>query len=164
MPANTRLIYASLSAYGSFGPLAQQPGMDVAVQARSGVMSITGHESSDDPIKPGVSLADFSGGAHLVIAVLSALLQRATTGHGSEIHVSLLDAAVSMLSNYSVAVLDGDADITKMGSGHPQLAPFEAVLDQGRPHRHRPRHQSPVPRAVPGARPARSSRGRTLQQ
>jgi crotonobetainyl-CoA:carnitine CoA-transferase CaiB-like acyl-CoA transferase len=32
-----------------------------------------------------------------------------------------------MLSNYSVAVLDGDADISKMGSGHPQLAPFEAV-------------------------------------
>jgi crotonobetainyl-CoA:carnitine CoA-transferase CaiB-like acyl-CoA transferase len=127
MAGNTRLIYASLSAYGSFGPLAAQPGMDVAIQARSGVMSITGHESSDDPIKPGVSLADFSGGAHLVIATLAALLQRATTGQGSEIHVSLLDATVSMLSNYSVAVLDGDADIAKMGSGHPQLAPFEAV-------------------------------------
>jgi crotonobetainyl-CoA:carnitine CoA-transferase CaiB-like acyl-CoA transferase len=127
MAAYPRLIYASLSAYGSVGPLASQPGMDVAIQARSGVMSITGHESSDDPIKPGVSLADFSGGAHLVIATLAALLQRATTGQGSEIHVSLLDATVSMLSNYCVAVLDGDADITKMGSGHPQLAPFEAV-------------------------------------
>lgn len=127
MSQNPKLIYASLSAYGNVGPMAGQPGMDVAVQARSGVMSITGHESSADPVKPGVSLADFSGGAHLAIATLSAIIKRGITGKGSEIDLSLLDATMSMLSNYSVAVLDGGADITRMGSGHPQLAPFEAV-------------------------------------
>lgn len=124
---NPRLIYASLNAYGDQGPLAAHPGMDVAVQARSGVMSITGHGGPEGPVKPGVSLADFSGGVHLVVAVLAALLKRVESGVGEDVKVSLLDATMSMLINYSVAVTDGEADIAPMGSGHPQLAPFEAV-------------------------------------
>jgi crotonobetainyl-CoA:carnitine CoA-transferase CaiB-like acyl-CoA transferase len=124
---NPRLIYASLDAYGDKGPLAGQPGMDVAVQARAGVMSITGLPSGTEPVKPGVSLADFSGGVHLVVAVLAALYKRQLSGVGGDVHVSLLDATMSMLINYSVAVADGRAEIRPMGSGHPQLAPFEAV-------------------------------------
>jgi crotonobetainyl-CoA:carnitine CoA-transferase CaiB-like acyl-CoA transferase len=124
---NPRLIYASLNAYGDHGPLASHPGMDVAVQARSGVMSITGHGGPEGPVKPGVSLADFSGGVHLVVALLASLLKRVETGAGEEVTVSLLDATMSMLINYSVAVTDGEAEIAPMGSGHPQLAPFEAV-------------------------------------
>lgn len=122
---NEDIVYASLSAYGEAGPLAHQPGMDVAVQARSGVMSITGN-GSGGPVKPGASIADFGGGSHLAIAVLSALYRRATTGRGGELHVSLLDSMMSMLANYSVAVMDGAADIKPMGSGHPQLVPFQA--------------------------------------
>jgi crotonobetainyl-CoA:carnitine CoA-transferase CaiB-like acyl-CoA transferase len=124
---NPRLVYASLNAYGEEGPLAHQPGMDVAIQARSGVMSITGSPSNTEPIKPGVSLADFAGGAHLVIAIMAALYERERTGLGNDVRVALLDATMSMLMNYSVAVTDGGADIAPMGSGHPQLAPFEAV-------------------------------------
>ncbi|WP_157988089.1 CaiB/BaiF CoA transferase family protein [Jiangella endophytica] len=124
---NPSLIYASLNAYGDEGPLATHPGMDVAVQARSGVMSITGHGGPEGPVKPGVSLADFSGGVHLSLAVLAALFQRSVSGQGDDVRVSLLDATMSMLINYSVAVTDGAADIAPMGSGHPQLAPFEAV-------------------------------------
>lgn len=119
------VIYASLTAYGQRGPLAHQPGMDVAVQARSGVMSITGY-GGDDPVKPGASLSDFSGGSHLATGILGALYHHAKTGEGQEVHVSLLDATMSMLSNYSVAVIDGDAEIEPMGSGHPQLVPFQA--------------------------------------
>jgi crotonobetainyl-CoA:carnitine CoA-transferase CaiB-like acyl-CoA transferase len=122
---NPRVIYASLSAYGEKGPLAAHPGMDVAVQARSGVMSITGYGGMD-PIKPGVSLADFSGGSHLTTAVLAALYQRERTGVGQRVTLSLLEATMSMLINYSVAVVDGDAVIDPMGSGHPQLVPFQA--------------------------------------
>lgn len=123
---NPRLIYASVSAYGEKGPLAHQPGMDIAVQARSGVMSITGYPDMGRPVKPGVSLADLAGGTHLVIAVQSALIAREKTGVGQEVSVSLLDATMSMLINYSVAVMDGDAEIRPMGSGHPQLVPFQA--------------------------------------
>ncbi len=123
---NPGIIYASLSAYGERGALAHQPGMDIAVQARSGVMSITGYPDMDLPVKPGVSLADFSGGAHLLIAIQSALLHRERTGMGQSLSVSLLDATMAMLINYSVAVIDGGAEIARMGSGHPQLVPFQA--------------------------------------
>jgi crotonobetainyl-CoA:carnitine CoA-transferase CaiB-like acyl-CoA transferase len=121
------LIYASLNAYGEHGPLAKHPGMDVAIQARSGVMSITGTVSGAEPVKPGVSLADFAGGVHLVVAILAAIVERDRTGAGQDVRVSLLDSTMSMLMNYSVAVADGQADLRPMGSGHPQLAPFEAV-------------------------------------
>lgn len=127
MARNPRLIYASLNAYGDKGPLATHPGMDVAVQARSGVMSITGHGGDEGPVKPGVSLADFSGGVHLSLGIMAALFRRQFSGKGEDVRVSLLDATMSMLINYSVAVTDGAADIAPMGSGHPQLAPFEAV-------------------------------------
>jgi crotonobetainyl-CoA:carnitine CoA-transferase CaiB-like acyl-CoA transferase len=123
---NPKLIYASLNAYGDKGPLAHQPGMDIAVQARSGVMSITGYKEFERPVKPGVSLADLSGGTHLLVAIQAALLHRMRTGVGQELTVSLLDATMTMLINYSVAVIDGGADIGPMGSGHPQLVPFQA--------------------------------------
>lgn len=122
---NEQVVYGSISAYGRRGPLAAQPGMDVAVQARSGVMTITGH-GEGGPVKPGVSLADFSGGSHLCSAILAALFRHARTGLGQQVSVSLLDATMSMLANYSVAVLDGGAEIGPMGSGHPQLVPFQA--------------------------------------
>lgn len=122
---NPRIILANLSAYGE-GPFADKPGMDVAVQARSGVMRITGVPGSEDPVKPGASLADFGGGIYLATAVLAALVDRGRTGEGQEVGVSLLDATMALLSNYSVAVMDGGAALTPMGSGHPQLVPYQA--------------------------------------
>jgi crotonobetainyl-CoA:carnitine CoA-transferase CaiB-like acyl-CoA transferase len=124
--ARRDVIYATLSAYGDTGPLAGQPGMDVAIQARSGVMSITGSGSNTGPIKPGASIADFGGGSHLCSAILAALVRRSTKGGAQQVHVSLLDAMMSLLTNYSVAVMDGSAEVGPMGSGHPQLVPFQA--------------------------------------
>ena len=124
---NPTVIYASISAYGDAGPLAGHPGMDVAVQARSGVMSLTGEVGGGgSPLRPGVSLADFSGGVHLAVAILGGLLQRGRTREGCDVSVSLLDATMSMLSNYSVAVLDGGMELGPMGSGHPQIVPYQA--------------------------------------
>src|SRR5690606_12268353 len=52
---NPRLVYANISAYGMDGVLADKAGMDIAVQARSGVMRITGAADSDEPLRPGAS-------------------------------------------------------------------------------------------------------------
>ncbi len=123
---NPRLIYANISAYGMDGVLADKAGMDIAVQARSGVMRITGALDSQEPLRPGASIADFGGGIYLVTAVLAALFDRERTGQGQEVSVSLLDATMSMLINYSVAVLDGAAEVGPLGSGHPQLVPYQA--------------------------------------
>ncbi|MEO8751623.1 MAG: CoA transferase [Casimicrobiaceae bacterium] len=127
---NPRLIYANISAYGADGVLAEKSGMDVAVQARSGVMRITGALDSEEPVRPGASLADFGGGIYLTAGILAALYDRERTGKGQEVSVSLLDATMSMLINYSVAVMDGKAVLTPLGSGHPQLVPYQAFPTQ----------------------------------
>lgn len=122
---NPEVIYGSVSGYGLSGPLANHPGMDVVIQARSGVMAITGYPGSA-PVKCGVSLADFSAGVHMSNALLAAVIYKLRTGKGQAVNVSLLDATMSMLANYGVAVVDGDEEIGPMGSGHPQLVPFQA--------------------------------------
>lgn len=127
---NPRLIYANISAYGMDGALADKAGMDIAVQARSGVMRITGAVNSDEPLRPGASIADFGGGIYLVAGLLAALFDRERTGQGQEVSVSLLDATMSLLINYSVAVMDGGADVKPLGSGHPQLVPYQAFPTQ----------------------------------
>lgn len=123
---NPRLIYANLTGYGRSGDLADRPAMDVAVQARSGVMAITGPIGAEEPVKPGVSLSDFGGGAFLTMAILAALVERTRSGEGQQIDVSLYGATISMLSNYAVSVVDGAAEIAPMGSGHPQIVPYQA--------------------------------------
>ena len=123
---NPRLIYANISAYGTEGSMASKPGMDVAVQARSGVMRITGMEGSSDPLRQGVSISDFGGGIYMVTAILTALYDRERTGQGQEVDISMLEATMSLLINYSVAVIDGKAKVKPIGSGHPQLVPYQA--------------------------------------
>ena len=122
---NPEVIYGSISGYGLNGPLANHPGMDVVIQARTGVMAITGYPDSE-PVKCGVSLADFAAGVHMSNAMLGAVIHKLRTGKGQKVDVSLLDATLSMLSNYVVAVVDGQEKIAPMGSGHPQLVPFQA--------------------------------------
>ncbi len=122
---NPEVIYGSVSGYGLTGPLANHPGMDVVIQARAGVMAITGYPGSD-PVKCGVSLADFAAGVHMSNALLGAIVYKLRTGKGQGVQVSLLDATLSMLANYAVAVVDGHEEIGPMGSGHPQLVPFQA--------------------------------------
>lgn len=123
---NPRLIYGNISAYGTEGNLSEKAGMDIAVQARSGVLRITGASDSNEPVRPGSSLADFGGGIYLTTAILAALYDRERTGMGQEVSVSLIDATMSLLINYSVAVMDGQADVQPLGSGHPQLVPYQA--------------------------------------
>jgi crotonobetainyl-CoA:carnitine CoA-transferase CaiB-like acyl-CoA transferase len=124
-PVNQEVIYGSISGYGLAGPLADKPGMDVVIQALTGVMAITGYPGSE-PVKCGVSLADFAAGVHMSNAMMGAIVHKLRTGKGQTVDVSLMDASLSMLSNYVVAVVDGDQHIEPMGSGHPQLVPFQA--------------------------------------
>ncbi len=123
---NPKLIYANISAYGMNGIHADKAGMDIAVQARSGVMRITGAPDSNEPVRAGASIADFGGGIYLVAGILAALYDRERTGEGQEVSVSLLDATMSLLINYSVAVIDGGAEVAPLGSGHPQLVPYQS--------------------------------------
>jgi crotonobetainyl-CoA:carnitine CoA-transferase CaiB-like acyl-CoA transferase len=91
---NPGLIYAVGTGYGLTGPYAHKGGQDVLAQAMSGVM----HRRSDPSLPLAVlstTFADYSAGMHLVQGVLLALLQRAKTGKGQMISVSLLDSMIA---------------------------------------------------------------------
>lgn len=88
---NPTLIYGSGTGYGLSGPDRDQLAMDHTIQAASGVMSSTGNEGQP-PARAGGAPSDLIGGVHLYAGVMSALVGRGTTGKGSRVEVSMLEA------------------------------------------------------------------------
>ncbi|WP_085467507.1 CaiB/BaiF CoA transferase family protein [Mesorhizobium australicum] len=95
---NPRLIYASSSGFGSDGPYAKYPAMDLTVQAMSGVMDTTGFPDRP-PVKAGPALCDFFAGVHLYGAVMTALFERERTGVARRLEVAMQDAVYASLSS-----------------------------------------------------------------
>lgn len=121
---NDRLIYASISAYGSDDP---RPGFDALIQAETGWMFMNG-EADGPPVKLPVALMDIMAGHQLKEGVLVALLQRAKTGKGCHIDVSLYDTAIASLANQASNYLNLDVVPKRKGSQHPNIAPYGDVV------------------------------------
>ena len=94
---NPRLIYAASTGYGSSGPHRDYLGMDITLQAMSGIMSVTGVDDGP-PMKAGVALCDFLGGVHLYAGITSALYQREQTGLGAVLDISMQDCVFPTLT------------------------------------------------------------------
>jgi crotonobetainyl-CoA:carnitine CoA-transferase CaiB-like acyl-CoA transferase len=125
---NPRLIMASGSGFGSFGPYAGEPAMDLTIQARTAIMSTTGFEDGA-PVRTGPSVVDFMAGAHLLAGVLAALYQRSQTGRGQHVEVSLQDAIIpSLTSNIAGYLHSGGTIPERTGNRHGGLAvaPYNA--------------------------------------
>ena len=103
---NPRLIYASISGFGSSGPYAERPSYDSVAQALSGFLSVV--VDSTRPRFLGPALADAITGIYAAYGVLGALVQRGRTGAGSLVEVSMLEAmahfALSLLPHFSRSV------------------------------------------------------------
>ncbi|MGB1986276.1 MAG: CaiB/BaiF CoA transferase family protein [Candidatus Poseidoniaceae archaeon] len=123
LPSDT--IVCSISGYGATGPRRDEPGYDLALQARSGIMSITG-EADGEPAKVGVAWIDIITGLYAGNAILAALLDRERTGTIRHIDVSLWDCAIASLANQAQNVLASGVDPSRMGSAHPNLVPYRA--------------------------------------
>ncbi|MFV0246187.1 MAG: CaiB/BaiF CoA transferase family protein [Qingshengfaniella sp.] len=95
---NPDLIYCSISGYGSDSPLRDNPSYDHIAQAMSGLMSLQGTEG-DPPMKVGFPLIDTFAGHMAAFAILSALLRRERSGGGQRIEVSMIDAAMVLMSS-----------------------------------------------------------------
>jgi len=129
---NPRLVYASITGFGSTGPQRDAPGYDFVIQAQGGVMSITG-EASGPPQKVGVAIADITAGLHAAIAILAALRHRDVTGEGQLVGTSLLASQVSWLANQAANHLIGGWEPTRMGNRHPNIVPYQVFESSDEP-------------------------------
>jgi len=93
-PLNERIVYGHASGWGTKGPKAEHPAFDIAAQARSGLMSMTG-ELEGGPLPVGVAIADYIGAMNLALAVIAALYARERTGCGQKVETSLFGSAVA---------------------------------------------------------------------
>ena len=157
---NPRLIYAAGTGYGATGPHRDYLGMDITIQAMSGIMSITGQEDTP-PLKSGAALCDFFGGVHLYAAIVSALYRRQQTGEGAVIDIAMQDTVFPALATALGAFyLNGKSGATPgQPTSGPQLGALQRLSGQGWPCGHdlhsrralAPAHQGHGPTRVGGA-------------
>jgi CoA:oxalate CoA-transferase len=118
-----RLVHAAVSGFGQTGPDAGKPAYDMVVQARGGVMSITG-ETGGPPVRVGASIGDIVAGMFLAQGVLAALYQRERTGEGAFIDVAMLDSQLAIQEHaLAIASATGVAP-GPTGARHPTITPF----------------------------------------
>ncbi len=121
---NPRLIYCSVTGFGQTGPYAHRAGYDFIIQGMSGIMDLTG-EPDGEPQKVGVAFADIFTGTYGAVAVLAALTQRARTGVGQHIDLSLLDSMVGVLANQGLSFLVSGQAPRRLGNAHPNIVPYQ---------------------------------------
>ena len=107
---NPRIIYAVGTGFGDTGPYAHKGGQDVLAQAMSGVMARRADPSVPITVYP-TALADYSAGMHMVQGILLALLQRAKTGVGQKVSVSLYNSMLAMQLQEAAMIMMADSEV-----------------------------------------------------
>ena len=120
--ANPRLITCAISGYGPDGPYRNRKAYDLLIQSESGLVSLTGAPGL--PAKAGLSVADIAGGMYAYSGVLAALLQRASTGQGTHVEVSLFDCLLEWLSHQTTITSMLGQVPRRAGAGHATIAPY----------------------------------------
>ena len=122
---NPQLIYCSLTGFGHTGPKRSDPAYDIVIQAFSGIMAANG-EAESAPVRVGPPMVDYGTGAQAALAVSAALFQRIRTKKGQRIDVSMLDAALMLMSaNVAATQANGRAPQAH-GNAHPTNAGYAA--------------------------------------
>jgi crotonobetainyl-CoA:carnitine CoA-transferase CaiB-like acyl-CoA transferase len=121
---NRKLVYCSISGYGQDGPSSQDPAFDLMIQARSGLMSVTG-ESSMSPIKIGVPIVDLVTGIYSSYAVAVAISGQNRDAEGRKIDISMLDSAFSLLCYWVTGYSITGRELPRQGNGHPTMVPYQ---------------------------------------
>lgn len=121
---NPALVYASITGFGQTGPYRDRPGYDHAIQAMSGLMSITG-AAEGEPHKVGVAIVDVVTGLFAQASILAALRHAERTGEGQHLDVSLLDSALAALVNVAGNTLATGHAPQRYGNAHPNIVPYQ---------------------------------------
>jgi itaconate CoA-transferase len=120
-----RLIVCNVSGYGSSGPFATKKAYDLLVQSEVGLLSITG--TAESPARVGISVADIAAGMYAYSGILTALVARGTTGHGTTMDVSLFDALGEWMGYATYFAAYSGAAPPRSGPHHASIAPYGPV-------------------------------------
>jgi len=139
---NPELIHLAISGFGPTGLAAGRPGYDFAIQAASGLMSITGAADADGggPTKVGVAISDVVTGMLGAVSMLAALVGRdakrggaGAPGGGQRIDISLLGATLASLVNQAQNAFVTGRPPERLGNAHPNIVPYETFETADRP-------------------------------
>ena len=120
---NPRLIFASITGFGTSGPYGGWPGVDQIAQGMSGLMSLTGHADTG-PVRVGIPIGDVVGGMWAALGVQAAVIQRMATGRGQLVETSLLAGLISLLTVQGQRQLSLGDTPGVAGNDHPVVCPY----------------------------------------
>src|SRR5690625_812566 len=120
------LIHCRVSGFGADGPLGGLPGYDACAQALCGLMSVNG-EADGDATRVGLPVVDMVTGLNAAVGILLALQERAKSGRGQFLDITLFDCALSLLHPHAANFFGNGITPVRSGNAHPNIAPYETV-------------------------------------
>jgi CoA:oxalate CoA-transferase len=121
---NPRIVYTSVSGFGQTGPYRRRAGVNLIIEAFSGMLSVTG-EPGRMPIRPGVQTADVFGALFATYATLAGLVGAGRTGEGFNADVSLVEAGIAAAAWEAADFLETNEVPQPLGHRHRLNAPYQ---------------------------------------
>src|SRR5262245_5362003 len=122
---NPGIILASISGFGQDGPYSQRPGFDQIAQGMSGIMSVTG-KPGEGPMRVGCAVADVGAGLLAALGILTAIIERESSGEGQWVQSSLLQAGIQLLDFQAARFTMSGEVPAQVGNDHPTSMPTSA--------------------------------------
>ncbi len=116
------IIVCDISGYGADGPYRDKKAYDLLIQSEAGFVSVTG--TAEEPCKAGPSIADIAAGMYAYTNILAALMQRAQTGKGQHIDISMLESLAEWTSYPLYYAFDGAPPPPRTGAAHATIYPY----------------------------------------
>ena len=120
---NPKIITCSITGFGSNGPNYKRPAFDQVAQATGGGMSITGTDP-EHPVRAGIPIGDLGGGMFAVMGIQAALIERANSGVGQDVDISMLDCQISLLNYMATMYFLSNKDPFPIGNSHFVHVPY----------------------------------------
>ncbi len=119
-----RLVHCRISGFGPDGPLGGRPGYDAILQAMSGLMSVNG-DPMTGPLRLGTPVVDLATGLFSAVGILMALFERAGSGRGQFLDMTLYDCGMALLHPQAANFFLNGRRPVPLGNPHPNIAPYE---------------------------------------